>query len=502
MGEDDDAHEVTLTEPFLLGTYEVTQGQYEKIVGEFGVSAGLEFDFNKPAHPLTWNQAALFCNKLSELQSEKTAGRVYELPTEAQWEYACRAGTITRYSFGNDVAKLSRYARVFTSPPYIPSAQRMQKVGQRLPNAWRLFDMHGNAYEWCRDTFASYPTQSALNPVNLSSSGIGIIRGGSAWFRSSNATSAYRKRWNREGARLTGNGFRVACRAKQVGEDSNPSATQMNTARPDSTDRMKSPPAATTNKPPPANAPFDAATAKEHQWAWAKDLGVEVETENSIGMKLRVIPPGTFMMGEYGGAHEVTLTKPFMLGTYEVTQAQYQKAMGTNPSTFKGANNPVEMVSWNDAVEFCRRLSELPAEKAAGRVYRLPTEAEWECACRAGTTTEYSFGNDDGRLNVYGWFNGNSGNTTHSVGGKRPNAWELYDMHGNVYEWCQDSYGPYPNRAVTDPTGAGTGLYRVYRGGRGNGPAWACRSWDRNRCPPADLSDYYGFRVCLSLSGS
>ena len=127
----------------------------------------------------------------------------------------------------------------------------------------------------------------------------------------------------------------------------------------------------------PAIAPFDAAQAKDYQEAWAKYLGVEVETENSIGMKLRVIPPGTFMMGENYNAHEVTLTKPFMLGTYEVTQAQYEQVMGVNPSSVKGAKNPVEMVSWNDTVEFCRKLSELPAEKAVGNVYRLPTEAEW-----------------------------------------------------------------------------------------------------------------------------
>ena len=117
-------------------------------------------------------------------------------------------------------------------------------------------------------------------------------------------------------------------------------------------------------------------------------------------MEFKLIPAGTFIMGEGDQAHEVTLTKPFKMGVHEVTQAQYEQVMGVNPSKYKGADNPVETVSWEDAVEFCRKLSELPAEKAAGNVYRLPTEAEWEYACRAGTTTKYSFGDDESDLRV------------------------------------------------------------------------------------------------------
>ena len=124
----------------------------------------------------------------------------------------------------------------------------------------------------------------------------------------------------------------------------------------------------------------------------------------------------------------------------EVTQAQYEKVLGTNPSEFKSPNNPVETVSWNEAVEFCRLLSALPEEKAAGYVYRLPTEAEWEYTCRAGTTTAYTFGKNASQLGNHAWFEDNSGGTTHSVGQWRANAWGLYDMCGNVWEWCQDWY--------------------------------------------------------------
>jgi formylglycine-generating enzyme required for sulfatase activity len=227
------------------------------------------------------------------------------------------------------------------------------------------------------------------------------------------------------------------------------------------------------------------------------------ESADSIGMKFKLIPAGTFTMGDAGGRdnqtpHEVTLTKPFKMGVHEVTQAQYEQVMGVNPSEFKGANNPVENVSWEDAVEFCRKLSELPAEKAAGNVYRLPTEAEWEFACRAGTTTKFSFGDDDSELGDYDWYRDNSGRTPHPVGGKQPNAWGLYDMHGNVYEWCQDWYGDYPSGSVTDPSGATSSSLRVLRGGGWDGTAGDCRSARRGRILPSFRSDGLGFRVVRS----
>ena len=227
------------------------------------------------------------------------------------------------------------------------------------------------------------------------------------------------------------------------------------------------------------------------------------ESADSIGMEFKLIPAGTFIMGEGDQAHEVTLTKPFKIGVHEVTQAQYEQVMGVNPSKYKGASNPVEEVNWDDAVEFCRRLSELPAEKAAGRVYRLPTEAQWEYACRAGTTTEYSFGDDDSGLGDYAWHRENSDKTTHPVGSKLPNAWGLYDMHGNVWEWCLDWYGDYPSGPVTDPMGAAPGSYsyRVLRGGCWSFTAVNCRSASRRGREPSYRYHYGGFRVCLSPSG-
>jgi hypothetical protein len=193
--------------------------------------------------------------------------------------------------------------------------------------------------------------------------------------------------------------------------------------------------------------------------------------QNSVGMEFKVLKPSP--------------NASFAIGVYEVTQQQYEAVTGSNPSKFKGANNPVEMVSWNDAVEYCAKLSSLPAEVAAGHVYRLPTEAEWEACCRAGTTTAYSFGDDEKDLGKYAWFETNSGGTSHAVGEKLPNGWDIYDMHGNVSEWC----------LFRDGSG------RVYRGGSWSDSAGYCRSAYRSRdVPSLRLSDL-GFRLALSSSG-
>jgi formylglycine-generating enzyme required for sulfatase activity len=238
---------------------------------------------------------------------------------------------------------------------------------------------------------------------------------------------------------------------------------------------------------------------------------------NSIGMKLVLIPKGTFMMGspiEEEGAendeeqHQVTIGKDYYLGVTEVTQGQYEKVMGTNPSYFQkrvirksdSSMYPVEQVSWEDAVEFCKKLSDLPEEKKAGRVYRLPTEAEWEYACRAGSKAAYSFGANSKTLGDYAWFGENSGGQN-LVGEKKANAWGLYDMHGNVWEWCSDWYGVYPKGSVSDPSGPSEGSVRVNRGGSWFNVAAFCRSAYRYRNAPSYRSLNVGFRVALSSSG-
>jgi formylglycine-generating enzyme required for sulfatase activity len=248
---------------------------------------------------------------------------------------------------------------------------------------------------------------------------------------------------------------------------------------------------------PPKTATTDKQVASPAQLALGKPV------VNSVGMLLVPIPAGTFTMGDANGfdnetPHQVTLTQSFHLGQYEVTQEQYVKVMGMNPSLFRGGQNPVERVDWNDAVEFCRKLSALPAEKKAGYVYRLPTEAEWEYACRAGTKTTYSFGDSESELSDYAWYDGGSEDTTHPVGGKKPNGWGLYDMHGNVFEWCQDWSGKYPSGSTTDPTGAASGSDRVLRGGSWGNSSVFCLSAIRDCLPPGLRRDILGFRVLRS----
>ncbi|NBS26939.1 MAG: formylglycine-generating enzyme family protein, partial [Gammaproteobacteria bacterium] len=220
---------------------------------------------------------------------------------------------------------------------------------------------------------------------------------------------------------------------------------------------------------------------------------------NSIGMKLNRIPAGTFTMGEGDQAHRVTLTKPFFIGVTEVTNAQWKAVMGRVPSNWKDNEQPVEQVSWVEAVTYCKNLSALPQERSAGRVYRLPTEAEWEYACRAGSATRYSFGDNEPQLGDFGWYAGNSRRLPHPVAKKNPNAWGLHDMHGNVWEWCSDWYGDYPRGAVTDPKGSKTGSDRVHRGGGWKNLAESCRSAERHGPGPSARYNDVGFRLAMDI---
>jgi sulfatase modifying factor 1 len=264
-------------------------------------------------------------------------------------------------------------------------------------------------------------------------------------------------------------------------------------------------------EPAPAISPFSSDQAKAHQRAWAEHLGLPVHVTNSAGMKLLLIPPGQFTMGSPQDEewhrpdeilHHVTLTKAFYLGATEVTQGQWKALMGENPSFFTGDALPVETVTWEQAAEFCRRLSE--RERVP---YRLPTEAEWEYACRAGTTTPFHTGetirpdqaNYDGNRTYAGGKKGVFRESTIEAGSLPPNPWGLHEMHGNVWEWCADWYGEYPQGATRDPTGPASGDRRVFRGGCWiNFPA-VCRSANRAKVAPVSWNFHLGFRVVRVL---
>lgn len=232
-----------------------------------------------------------------------------------------------------------------------------------------------------------------------------------------------------------------------------------------------------------------------------------VHTIPALKLELLWVAPGSFLMGSpidepernkvEGPQFRVTLNG-FWLGKTEVTQGQYESVMGVNPSTFKaaGPDAPVEHVSWRDAMSFCQKLT--TRERLAGRLpegyaFTLPTEAQWEYACRAGTTAAYA-----GEPNAMAWSEENSGSTTHPVATKRPNAWGFFDMSGNVLEWCFDWYGPYPRKSVVDPSGPESGYYRIARGGSWRVGARVGRSAARAGGSEARLDYTMGFRLALS----
>jgi len=231
---------------------------------------------------------------------------------------------------------------------------------------------------------------------------------------------------------------------------------------------------------------------------------------NSINMEFVHVPAGTFLMGttdlQQGSSkekpqHLVHISKAFYLGKYEVTQKQWMAVMGNiNPSNFLSPDHPVDEVSWNDVQLFIQRLN----EKEKGNSYRLPTEAEWEYAVRAGSETDYCYGNDpEGEmLGKYAWFEQNAEQQTHPVGMLAPNAWGLYDMHGNVSEWIQDRYDKqyYLNSPAQDPLGPETGHKRVVRGGSWINQAYSCRSAARGYYSPDYTDSDFGFRIVKSIN--
>jgi formylglycine-generating enzyme required for sulfatase activity len=244
-----------------------------------------------------------------------------------------------------------------------------------------------------------------------------------------------------------------------------------------------------------------AGTAFSETQEPPKELAVDLG--GGVKLDIVLIPAGSFTMGDndyFMPAHRVTITKPFYLGNHEVTQEQWEAVMGSNPSHFKGPKNPVENVSWDDCQQFLVKLNAKSGGK--GSKFVLPTEAQWEYACRAGSTGKYCFG-DDEALGEYAWYAANAELKTHPVGEKKPNTFGLHDMHGNVWEWCQDWYGEYGAEAVRDPIGPTKGSGRVYRGGGWILGGWVCQSACRygNGGVPGSRGNVLGLRVARVPAG-
>lgn len=485
-------HRVRITRPFWLSRHEFTIGQFRRFTGETNYLTDAEKDdggwtildgmrvqnpelaWNKgvgypqgddsPVVVVSWNDAMACCAWLSK----REVGMEFFLPTEAQWEYACRAGTTTLWHFGDNEADFPKYGWTTTDE----IQKRTHPVGQLPPNVFGLHDMHGNAWEWCSDwaTFEKeyYKVSPVDDPTGPAQGTYRIMRGGPY---SDGAMGC------RSGSRLIDlpdrnhpdRGFRVAA------------------ALSDAVLRAKFPAVAGLV---PAIAPFDAAQAKEHQHAWAKYLGMPADYTNSIGMKLRLIPPGNNALGPSGPAASAD---PLFLGTTEVTVEQFRRFVEETKYQTEGEANklggmlvqagkkternaahvwshadfarspshPVTLITWHDAHEFCAWLS-----RKEGRTYRLPTSAEWKWGERAGCDARFYFGASASALDGHAWLVGNSDMHTQPVGAKTGNPWGLADIYGNVWELCSDwQRDGKPVDSITAKAGPGNNDRIIFLGG-------------------------------------
>ncbi len=557
-------HVVEITQAFYLGKYEVTVGQFCKFVEETGYRTDAEKDgqggegydaatnefkrhpqysWRDPGFPqsdehpvvnVTWNDAVTFCDWLG-----KKEGKKYRLPTEAEWEYSCRARTQTRYHSGDDSETLAAVGNVVDASARgkFPDWSAIKSDDGHVftapvacfnPNGFGLHDMHGNVWEWCQDWFdrAYYEVSPKQDPQGPRASTLRVLRGGSFNFASRESRAANRG-WFDPADRRFNVGFRVVCVVD---------------------------PRSTPGAKPPVPAPGTQSGEPTSRNLVSEAAPHEKRITNSIGMELVLIPPGKFMMGSPASdheadahekpQHEVEITKAFYLGKYEVTHGQFLKFVketgyrteaekdgkggdgyDAKTNSLKGwstkyswrdpgfdqtDDHPVVNVTWKDAVAFCDWLSQ-----KEGKKYRLPTEAEWEYSCRAGTQSRYCTGDDSESVASVGNFadasakrkflhwttiRSDDGHVFNApVGSFKPNGFGLYDMHGNVWEWCRDRYNEsyYEFSPKHDPQGPKAGTLHVIRGGSHRYTPGRCRSADRTKGDSAVRYNDLGFRVVL-----
>jgi formylglycine-generating enzyme required for sulfatase activity len=409
---------VTLS-TFKIQKSEVTQSQWRQVMAgqpnanpSFFAACGDAC----PVERVSWSDIQSFLSRLNQ----QDPGKNYRLPTESEWEYAARAGSTGDYGGNgilNDMGWWSGNSQSKTWP-----------VGQKRANAWGLYDMHGNVWEWVADWYGTYASGAQANPAGPSSGTYRVNRGGSCDDPATSARSAFR---NYSLPTLNSDrclGFRIVYGGGPVG-------------------------------------------------IFTNDQFVN-------------IPSGSFQMGQSGIAtpvRTVTISRALQMQRTEVTQGQWRAVMGTNPSFFSSCGDtcPVENVSWLDVQSFLTQLN----QREPGRGYRLPTEAEWEYAARAGTSSDFSSG---ASICTFAWISDCGVNRPSPVAQKAANPWGLYDMHGNVWEWVSDWYGTYPSTNQTDPTGPTSGTMRVARGGSFGRSASEARSAFRQPDVPGGRLTYSG----------
>ena len=542
---DEVQHEVTISRGFWLAETQTTQALWEVVEGN-NPSHHKEKGTDRPVEQVSCEDCINFCEKLEQAFLDPDTGKPslsFSLPTEAQWEYACRAGTESAFNDGSECTLPRGKDRALEKLGWFDenSGLKTHPVGEKQPNAWGIYDMHGNVWEWCRDWFDTYEDESQIDPFGPDSGQSRVLRGGGCWSSAGHCRSADRGR-SAPPYRYDDIGFRLAAgqevssrrrsgeaRAWQAEVRSGAGAdhergTSEKEAKASRSDRGQSRPDSRTrlvkmvglwDESAQIPWPWRETGYPEDNPEWANIVGYDeyglkamVEIEG-ISFLFRQIMPGSFLMGspddekgrmsDESPQHEVILRKGFWMLETSITQAQWTMVMGKNPGSNKEDKNlPAVNISWEAGVAFCNALN----EKIPGLEAALPTEAEWEYACRAGTTSAFNDGSGctlptgkDPALDKLGWFFKNSGVRTHPVGEKQPNACGLYDLHGNVWEWCRDWYGPYAGEAQVDPVGPDSGQFRVLRGGGSWGNAKRCRSAYRSRYDPAGRGLNIGFRL-------
>ena len=570
-------HEVFITRGFWLADTPCTQALWQAVMGEN------PSHFKSPQRPVegvSWKNVDAFVGRMNERRDDLRL----MLPTEAQWEYACRAGTASATYAGpmeirglNDAPVLDAIAwyggnsgvdfdlaEGFDSSgwgekQYEHTRAGTRLVGQKVPNAWGLYDMLGNVWEWCADGKRDYAEAGERDPVGAQGPGVARAVRGGGWVDVARFVRSARRYWVGPGIRDDSLGFRLA-RVQEgaepvgaaEGREAEPRPERPRPSEATGSWRGRGGPrdARVTEEPLPASARISVTTdtaavilqkvtrprwavqmARDHMGLWA-EFQIDSKAAGAVVQRMRWIPPGRFLIGSpddepgridnEGPRHGVLMTRGFWLADTPCTQALWEAVMRENPSRFKSPQRPVERVSWERVRTFLQRINKRPGDLRL----ELPTEAQWEYACRAGTETatyagpiEIRGANDAPVLDAIAWYGGNSGMDfdlpggtdssgwpdkqyehtkagTRVVGQKVPNPWGLYDMLGNVWEWCADGRREYLAVVARDPTGEeGPGVARAVRGGGWFFNARLVRSAQRYWSEPGRRIVNLGFRL-------
>ena len=525
LGDEGPQHEVTITQGFWMFDTAVTQELWEAVMGN---NPSHFRGKHRPVERVSWEDCQAFLQQLKT----QSVGAPLDFPTESHWEYACRAGTTTPFSFGDNISpEQVNYDGNF---PYGGGEKGLYRqetvdVGSLPANSWGLHEMHGNVWEWCRDGRRVYTAEPAIDPEGPSEPGVArVIRGGCWNFIAGFARSASRSA-DAPGRRDSDLGFRCALVQGEAEPETAASTGRQAERRPGETHRGEATRIVVRlDENPSCRIPtaqrlhiltdldeleldqftkpsWASAIGRDGQGMWAEFTVDSPESSETVTQRMRWIPPGRFLMGssdpedsrwfDAKPQHEVVITHGFWLFDTPITQALWAAVMHNNPSKFTGASRPVERVSWHDCQTFMERLE----QNTLGTELVLPTEAEWEYACRAGTQTAYFFGDQitprDARFRSD---KEDDERGTVDVGSYAANPFGLYDMHGNVWEWCFDGLRQYNTATAVDPLGADDeGVVRVFRGGCWFNFARSARSACRDALDLGYRVSDLGFRCAL-----